>query len=190
MKRAIAAAAALLAGATTLPAQESGAKAEVRPFVGASIPTGTQRDLFNDAPIFGLQGAVELKPTLHLVGTFGWVPGQNQYVLARDNVNIFQYDVGVELSMIRPLGGGNWQFRPFVGIGGGARTYAFEADQLADKTCAAGYGALGSEFQLGRTALRVEARDDVFCFRSPIEGQDSQTRNDIRLTAGLAYHFR
>jgi hypothetical protein len=189
MRRIILVTGALLAGATALPAQEREAKAEIRPFIGASIPTGAQRDLFNDAPIFGLQGAVELKPTLHLVGTFGWVPGQNEYVLARDNVNVFQYDVGVELSMVRPLGG-TWQFRPFVGIGGGARTYVYEADQLGDKTCAAGYGALGSEFQIGRTALRVEARDDVFCFRSPIEGQDSETRNDIRLTAGVAYHFR
>ena len=96
-------------------------------------------DLFNDAPIFGLQGAVELKPTLHLVGTFGWVPGQNTYVLTRDKVNIFQYDVGLELSMVRPLSA-NWQFRPYVGIGGGARTHAYQADQLADKTCAAGDG--------------------------------------------------
>jgi len=65
-----------------------------------------------------------------------------------------------------------------------------ETDQLADRTCAAGYGALASEFQLGRTALRVEGRDDVFCFKSPVTGQDSKTRNDIRLTAGVAYHFR
>jgi hypothetical protein len=182
-------AAALFAGATALRAQEPGAKAEIRPFVGASIPTGSQRDLFNDAPVFGLQGAVELKPTLHLVGTFGWVPGQSEYVSARDNVNIFAYDVGLELSMVRPLGG-NWQFRPYAGIGGGGRTYAYEADQLADKTCVAGYGALGSEFQVGRTAFRVEARDDVFCFRSPLAGQDSETRNEIRLAAGFAYHFR
>lgn len=189
MRRIMLAAVALVFGATALPAQETGAKAEIRPFVGASIPTGTQRDLFNDAPVFGLQGAVELKPTLHLVGTFGWVPGQNEYVLARDNVNIFQYDVGIELSMVRGLGA-SWQFRPYLGVGGGARTYAYEADQLGDKTCAAGYGALGSEFQLGRTALRVEARDDVFCFKSPIPGQDSRTRNDLRLTAGMAYHFR
>lgn len=122
-------AAALLTAVTALSAQEPRAKPELRPFVGASIPTGTQRDLFNDAPIFGLQGAVELKPTLHLVGTFGWVPGQNAYVLTRDNVNIFQYDVGLERSMVRPLGG-NWQFRPYVGISGGAPTYAYQADQL------------------------------------------------------------
>lgn len=189
MRRTMLATAALFAGATAVYAQEPGAKVEVRPFVGASIPTGAQRDLFNDAPIFGVQGAVQVKPTLHLVGTFGWVPGQNEYVAARDNVNVFAYDVGVELSMVRPLGG-NWQFRPYAGIGGGGRTYAYEADQLADKTCVAGYGALGSEFQIGRTALRVEARDDLYCFRSPVAGVDSETRNEIRLTAGVAYHFR
>lgn len=189
MRRTMLAVAALFVGATALSAQESGVKAEFRPFVGASVSTGTQRDLFRDAPIFGLQGAVELHPNFHLVGTFGWVPGQNEFVLTRDNVNVFQYDVGIELGLVRPLGG-NWQFKPYLGIGGGARTYAYEADQLADRTCTAGYGALGSEFQLGRTALRVEARDDVFCFKSPIEGQDSKTRNDIRLSVGMAYHFR
>ena len=142
MRGAMMMAAALFAGATALTAQEPGAKAEIRPFVGASIPTGAQRDLFNDAPVFGLQGAMELKPTLHLVGTFGWVPGQNEYVSARDNVNMFAYDVGLELSMVRPLGG-NWQFRPYAGIGGGGRTYAYEADQLADKTCVAGLWCAG-----------------------------------------------
>ncbi|HET6797818.1 MAG TPA: outer membrane beta-barrel protein [Gemmatimonadales bacterium] len=180
---------ALIAGATVLSAQAPRAKPEIRPFVGASIPTGGQRDFFNDAPVFGLQGAVELKPTLHLVGTFAWTPGHNDFVFTRDNVNVFEYDVGLELSMVRPLGG-NWQFRPYVGVGGGARTYAYQADQLGDKTCAAGYGALGTEFQLGRTALRVEGRDNVFCFRSPVPGEDSKTRNDVRLTAGVAYHFR
>jgi hypothetical protein len=189
MRRTMLAAAALMAGAMALSAQEPAARPEIRPFMGASIPTGTQRDLFNDAPMFGLQGAVQLKPNFHVVGTFGWVPGQNQFVLTRDNVNIFQYDVGLELGMVRALGG-NWQFKPYLGIGGGARTYAYEADQLADRTCAAGYGALGSEFQVGRTAFRVEARDDVFCFKSPIAGQDSKTRNDIRLTAGVAFHLR
>jgi hypothetical protein len=173
------------AGAGVVSAQ---AMPEVRPFVGISIPTGSQRDLFNDAPVFGLQGAVELKPTLHLVGTFGWVPGQTTYVTTSDNVNIFQYDVGVELGMVRELSGG-WQFRPYIGVGGGARTYAYEAGQLADRTCAQGYGALGGEFQIRRLSLRLEGRDNVFCFKSPIAGQDSKTRNDIRLATGFAFHF-
>lgn len=189
MRRTILATSVLVATATVLSAQTPRARPEIRPFMGASIPTGSQRDFFNDAPIFGLQGAVELKPTLHLVGTFGWTPGQNTYVLTRDNVNVFEYDVGLELGMVRPLGG-KWELKPYAGIGGGARTYTYQAAGLADKTCAAGYGALGTEFQIGNTALRVEGRDNVFCFRSPIAGQNSRTRNDIRLTAGVAYHFR
>jgi hypothetical protein len=178
-----------LAGAAVLSAQESRAAPEIRPFVGVSIPTGTQRDLFNDAPVFGLQGAVELKPTLHLVGTFGLVRGQTQYVSTQDNVNIFQYDVGVELGMVRELSS-TWQFRPYLGLGAGARTYAYEAGLLAGKTCAQGYGAAGAEFQVNRTSFRLEARDNVFCFKSPIAGEDSKTRNDIQLTAAFAYHFR
>ena len=173
------------AGAGVVAAQST---PEIRPFVGISIPTGSQRDLFNDAPVFGLQGAVELKPTFHLVGTFGWAPGQTTYVSTRDNVNLFQYDVGMELGMVRELNE-SWQFRPYVGLGAGARTYAYEAGQLADKTCAQGYGAVGAEFQIRRTSFRLEGRDNVFCFKSPIAGQDSKTRNDIRLATAFAYHF-
>jgi hypothetical protein len=172
-------------GAAAVSAQSA---PEIRPFVGVSIPTGNQRDLFNDAPVFGLQGAVELKPSLHLVGTFGWVPGQTAYVATRDNVNILEYDVGVELGMVRELSSG-WQFRPYLGVGGGARTYAYQASQLTDKTCAQGYGALGAEFQIRRASLRLEGRDNVFCFKSPVAGDDSKTRNDVRLATGFAYHF-
>jgi hypothetical protein len=182
-------AAALLAGATVLPAQAPMIKPEIRPFVGAVIPTGDQRSLFMDAGMAGVQAAVELKPSLHLVGTFAWVPGQNKFGVAQNNVNIFQYNVGVELGFVQPLAG-NWELRPFAGIGVGGRTYAYEAPSLADKTCTAGYGALGTEFQLARTALRLEARDNLFCYRSPVAGQRSKTRNDIGLSLGVAYHFR
>jgi hypothetical protein len=91
MRRILLATLGVLAGAAVLSAQEPGAKLEIRPFAGVSVPTGTQRQVFNDAPIFGLQGAVELKPNFHVVGSFGWVPGQNEFVLSRDNVNIYQY---------------------------------------------------------------------------------------------------
>lgn len=182
--------AALFAAATALPAQAPTApKLELRPFVGASVPTGDQRDLFANEPLFGLQAALEVRPTFHVVSSFGWVRAESKYPLADNKADVFQYDLGVEFSVIRPMGR-DWQFRPFLGFGGGGRTYAYEAEQLNNKTCLAGYGALGSEFQLGRTALRVEARDNVFCYKSPIDGIESQTRNDVGLMAGLAYHFR
>lgn len=189
MKKILVAVVASCLIATTLPAQTTKVKPEIRPFAGAMIPTGEQRKLFMDAPMAGISTAVELKPTVHVLATFAWVPAQNKYGVAQNNVNIFQYTAGAELGFVRPLAG-NWELRPFAGIGVGARTYAFQGAGLADKTCFAGYGALGTEFQVARTALRVEARDNVFCYRSPVPGVSSQTRNDVGLSLGVAYHLR
>jgi hypothetical protein len=181
--------AALVVGAPVLLAQSPQVKPEIRPFVGAMIPVGSQRDLFTDAALFGIQAAVELRPSLHVLGTFAWTPGQDRYGVSENNVDIFQYNLGVELGFVEPLAG-NWELRPFVGAGLGGRTYAYQAGTLADRTCTAGYGALGTEFQLARTALRFEARNNVFCFRSPVAGVGSRTRNDIALSLGVAYHLR
>jgi hypothetical protein len=176
---------ALCASAAALPAQTPAL--ELRPFGGASIPTGTQRDYFKDAAMFGIQGAIELKPALHMIGSFSWVDGKNKYSVSNLNVDIFQYDVGAELGLVTPLGA-SWEMKPFLGFGAGARTYRFSADQLSNKTCALGYGSVGSEFQLTKFALRLEARENVFCYKSPIIGQKSKTRNDLGLSFGIAYH--
>jgi hypothetical protein len=189
MKRLIATAAALAAVTTTVAAQTPTMTPELRPFVGASIPTGDQRDLFKDATVFGLQAAVEIQPTFHLLGTFAWVPGVTKYTVAEDKVQIFQYDVGAELGFALPLSP-TMTFKPFAGLGAGARTFDYKADELATKTGAVGYGAIGSEIQFDRIGLRCEARDNVFSFRSPMKGVDTKTRNDLRMSFGFAYHFR
>jgi hypothetical protein len=124
-----------------------------------------------------------------MLGTFGWVPGQTKYPGLNDDVQILQYDVGVEFNMVRALGAA-WLFRPFVGAGAGARSYLYENNDLRDRTCAVGYGALGMELQLDRAAIRLEGRDNVFCFRSALPRIKSTTRNDVGLSLGLAYHFR
>ena len=189
MRRTVFAVAALVAGATALAAQTpKKIRPEIRPFVGATIPTGEQRDLFADAALVGAQAAVELKPSLHVLGTFGWTPGQNKYAVALDNVSIFQYTVGAELGFVEPLAG-NWEVRPFIGVGVGGRTYAYEASTLDDKTDVAGYGAVGTEFQLARTALRLEARGNLYRFHSPMAGVAVKTRSDIGLSFGVAYHL-
>jgi hypothetical protein len=189
MKKGLFLAVALSAGTGALSAQTASPALELRPFAGASIPTGTQRDLFKSAALIGIQGAVEMKPTFHLLGSFGWVDGTSKYQLGSNNVDIFQYDVGAELGMIAPLGGG-WELKPFLGLGAGARTYRYSSDQLSNKTCGSAYGAAGTEFQITKIALRLEARDNVFCYRSPLVGQKSKTRNDLGLAFGLAYHIR
>jgi hypothetical protein len=183
----LALATAALVGATALQAQDARMKPEIRPFAGVNIPTGTQRELFLDAPMVGVAAALELQPFLHVVGSVGWAASQNHFAVADQNVDILMYDVGVELGFVEPLGG-RWELKPFLGIGGGARTYWYP--NLPDKTCASGYAAVGTEFQLAAWALRVEARDNLFCYRSPYAGVQSQTRNDVGLSLGLAYHFR
>ena len=179
----------LAATSTMSAAQESVKRPEIRPFMGVSIPTGPQRDYFGNAAMFGLQAALEMKPSFHLLGTFGYVPGEAKYAGAQDGVQIFQYDLGFELNMVRELGD-TWLFKPFFGLGAGARSYLYDDDALANQTCASGYAALGTEFELHRTSIRLEARDNLFCYRSPLPNVKSQTRNDVGLSAGIAYHFR
>ena len=162
---------------------------EIRPFVGMSVPTGTQRDLFKDAAMYGVQAALEVRPEFHMLGTFGWIPGQTKYAGLDNDVQIYQYDVGLEFNMVRALGEA-WLFKPFLGLGAGARSYFYANDNLKDRTCAAGYGALGMEFEINRAAIRLEGRDNVFCFRSALPNVKSKTRNDVGFSLGLAYHFK
>jgi hypothetical protein len=189
MRKALSLAVATIVAATALPAQTWTPALEVRTFGGGSFPIGSQRDFFKDGSLLGLQGAVELKPSLHVVGSFSWVDGKSKYDVSRTNVDIFQYDLGVELAAVRALDRG-WQLKPFVGLGAGARTYEFSSRQLSNRTCSLAYGAVGSELQFAKVAVRLEARDNVFCYRSPIVGQESKTRNDLGLSLGVAYHLR
>lgn len=189
MKKLLVSLVVLAAMGVVASAQAPAVRPEIRPFMGVNLPTGDQRDLFDDAAMFGVQAALEVRPSFHLLGTFGWVPGQTKYPGLNNDVQIFQYDVGVEFNLVRPLGAA-WLFKPFLGAGAGARSYLYENDTLRDRTCAAGYGALGMELQLDRAAIRLEGRDNVFCFRSALPHIKSATRNDVGLSLGLAYHFR
>lgn len=162
---------------------------ELRSFVGAFIPTANQSKDFKTATTVGGQLAWEMSGNLHLLGSYGWTHGHNKFAsLSDDRTYISQYDVGVELNMLRELSP-SWVFRPFVGLGAGARTYDYRDTAIASKTCTAGYGAAGMEMQWAIIAFRAEARDYVTCFESPLTGR-KQTRNDVGLTFGLAYHIR
>src|SRR5918912_1294551 len=84
---------------------------EVRPFAGAYVPTGPQRDVLGDAFLAGASLAVEMRPNLAAVGTFAWVPGDDQQLGGYNRVNVLFYDCGVELNRsheIEPP----WFFKP------------------------------------------------------------------------------
>lgn len=162
---------------------------EIRPFAGVFVPTGSQRDVLDDAAFAGLQLGFEVHPNVTLVGSFGWAPSTDVTRSDANKVDIYQYDVGAELGITRQLGS-MWSFRPFVGLGAGARTYSYRDLELDTQTNLAGYGALGTEFRVGRMAIRLEGRDYVSAFEGLDGLEPSSTRNDLSFAAGIAYHFR
>ena len=189
MKRTLFAIAALVASGMVLPLRAQTITPELRPFVGAYMPTGAMGDVMKSSAVFGLQGALEVNPNVHLIATFGWAPTHNKLTGFDENVSIYAYDVGAELGLVRPMALG-WEFKPFFGLGAGARTYDYKSSSFSTRTSPAGYLAVGSEFQLNPVALRIEARGNVFDYKSPIANGSSYTRNDIGLLFGFAYHFR
>jgi hypothetical protein len=180
----------LLACASIAGAQAPGPvpTPEIRSSAGAYVPVGAMRGAFEPATMLGAQLALELSPNFHLVGSGSWTHGHNKLGLGSNRTIIRQYDIGGEANLLRPLGG-EWLFRPFVGVGGGWRTYEYRTDNVPLGTCTAGYAALGSEFERGAVALRAEARDYLSCFESPTTGRKT-TRNDLGVSFGLAYHLR
>ena len=178
----------LVAAAPPLSAQANSTP-EIRGFTGALIATGAQHDLFTDAPILGLEAAMEVRPAVHAVASFGWAPSEVAYALSNANVSILQYTLGIEVGLSRHVYGERL-FKPFVSVGAGARTYVYADPSVSDKTCTAGYGAVGAELQAGKTAVRLEARGNIYCYQAPIAGTASETRNDIGLVLGVVRHVR
>jgi hypothetical protein len=184
------------AGLTTLFVASSQATAqnipgrfEIRPFVGAYIPTGDQRDLLKDAVLAGAQASWHAVPALAITGTFGWSPNKDRITAGNQTLDIYQYDVGAELRANSLYNAGVWDFTPFVGLGLGGRTYNYRDLEVDSKTNFDGYGAVGGDVGFGPIGFRIEARDYVSQFK-PLSGNgETKTRNDIGLAFGLAYRF-
>lgn len=179
-------------GAAKLDAQNMATQTsngfEIRPYAGAFLPTGTQRDFLKDAVIVGGQASYRIIPQLALTGTLGWSPSKDRITPGDQTLDVWQYDVGAELRAPSWLTSGAWDFTPFVGLGGGGRTYNYRDLDVDSKTNIAGFGTLGGELGYGRIGLRVEGRDYVTQFK-PFTGGDSKTRNDVTVAAGLTLRF-
>jgi hypothetical protein len=161
---------------------------ELRPYVGAYIPTGDQRDLLKDAVLVGGQASYRLNPNFAVTGTLGWSPSKDRITPGDQKLDVWQYDLGAELRAPSWLTAGALDFTPFVGLGAGARTYDYRDLDVDAKTNFAGYGVLGGELGFGRIGWRLEARDYVSQFK-PFDGGDSKTRNDVTVATGLTFKF-
>ena len=177
--------------ATTAAAQDAVVHSngfELRPYVGAYIPTGNQRDLLRDAVLVGGQASYRLNPNIAVTGTLGWSPSKDRITPGDQTLDVWQYDLGAEFRAPSWITAGTMDFTPFVGLGAGARTYNYRDLDVNAKTNAAGYGVLGGELGFGRIGWRLEARDYVSQFK-PFDGGDSKTRNDVTIATGLTLKF-
>jgi hypothetical protein len=173
----------------TTPGAASGSF-EIRPYVGAYVPTGDQRDLLKDAVLVGAQASWRATRHLAVTGTFGWAPSKDRVTAGDQTLDLYQYDVGAELRAPVWHAAGSWDFTPFVGLGVGGRTYNYrDLDNVDAKTNVAGYGALGGELGFGRLGFRLEARDYISRFEPLTGNGDATTRNDITIGAGLTVRF-
>jgi hypothetical protein len=187
----------LLVGAASAGAQDqilatrgTNAAFELRPYVGAYVPTGDQRDLLKDAVLVGAQASWRVIPQLAVTGTFGWAPNKDRVTAGDQTLDLYQYDLGAEARAPSWYNSGSWDFTPFVGLGVGGRTYNYrDLDNVDAKTNVAGYGALGGEVGFGRLGLRLEGRDYVSRFEPLTGNGDATTRNDVTLAAGLTVRF-
>jgi hypothetical protein len=189
--RAVVAAAALAAvAAIRLPAQEAmeyAPRFNMSAYAGASIPTGNLSDSFDSGFLLGAQGNYDLSRHFGILGSFDWTNPDNKLVPDEARTNIYQADLGLEFGGAR----GNtkrWAMRPFVDLGGGVRSYAYSSNTLNNHTGGAGFASIGTDVAMGRSSLRLAARDNVFSYESPMEDATHSTRNEVGLSIGFGFH--
>jgi hypothetical protein len=134
----------------------------------------------------GTQVSVRLIPQLAVTGSFGWTPNNDQLIGGAPTLDVYQYDVGLEARGAGWVQSGGWDFTPFVGLGGGGRTYNYRDLNLSSTTDVDGYGSVGAELGYGHIGLRIEGRDYISQFKPlPEEGAPTTNRNDVAVLAGL-----
>ncbi len=184
---------ALAAFATPAAAQRAAPSRpfELRPVAGTFVPTGDQSDLLEGAALVGAQASYSFTPNVALVGSFGWSPSKDKLVFAREKVDLYQYDLGLEGRMNDLTPSAIIKTRPYAALGVGGRTYDYrDLDGVDKETNLLGYGAVGLDFGRadGAVGLRLEVRDNITAFKG-LQGEraDRKARNDIQFSAGLTF---
>jgi len=186
----VAVAAFAAASAVRLSAQEETLQPPrftVATYAGASLPTGTLRDSFDNGFLLGAQGNYDFNKHLGMLASFDWTNPDNKLVPSDTHTNVYQGDLGLELGGAR----GNtkkWAVRPFLDVGGGVRSYDYAASTLNSHTTGEGFAGLGTDVNIGRSAIRLAAKDNFFSYEMPTADGTKANRNDVSLSIGFGFH--
>jgi hypothetical protein len=158
---------------------------EARVTSGAFVPTGDQRNSLKNAGTTAAQVSWMVRPSLGITGTFAWSRSRDVGMIGQPKLDVFSSDLGVESRLGQMLAESAVTLSPFVGVGGGVRSYNYrKLDHDATHNLAA-YGAVGGEIGVRRVGIRVEARDYVSQFKPLVGAGKSSTRNDVVVMVGL-----
>lgn len=141
-------------------ASEAGGRWEVRVVSGKVFPLGDARARFRDAGVTMAQVS-RVPGSVALSASLGWARSRDLTATPAPRLDIFLYDVAAEVRMGAIAFSEQVGFRPFVGLGAGARRYDQRgiADDANDALSA--FGAIGGELGIHRLRVRLELRDQV-----------------------------
>lgn len=149
---------------------------------GAFVATGAQGDQLKDGQVTAVQLSRLLSPRVALVGTFAWARSRDLTRAGAPKLDVFTIDVGLEGRSRSWFAASPVSVRAFAGLGAGARSYNHRALDVAATHHLAGYLSVGSDLDMGRVGLRLEARDYASRRTGP-----SRTRNDDVVMAALRF---
>ncbi|MEP6622023.1 MAG: hypothetical protein ABJE47_22060 [bacterium] len=152
---------------------------------GAVVPTGAQRNAITSGQMSAAQLTYVVRPSIAITATTGWARTKDIASAGDPKLDIFTYDLGAEIRGTRWNDGGKLTFRPFTGVGAGARSYNYRNLNVDATHNVAAYGSMGGDLGIRRVQLRLEARDYVTGFK-PLAGVGTaDTRNDFVMMVGL-----
>jgi len=183
---------AALAFAVRAQAQQAFAPTvSIRPIVGALITVGSQHDAMKNGVLVGAQGAWGFDPNVAFVGALGWSRSQEIQSVQRPDLDLYQYDVGLEVQTNNLTRRTSVITRPYVAVGAGARTYNLQnVPGPHARTDPLLYSALGLELDHngGAFGIRLEGRDNITAFKGFYgELGDRTARHDLQISAGLVF---
>jgi hypothetical protein len=156
---------------------------------GTVVPTGAQEHDVKNARLTAVQLSYGLRPDLVLTSTVGWARMTPLGFGPEAKLDLFTYDAGVEYRLACRSPDRGINFKPFTGVGIGARTHRYRHVDVATTHDLATYASAGGELGLLRVRVRLEVRD-YLTWVTPPGASDPKRRNDVAVLAGLRLDLR
>lgn len=157
--------------------------------LGTVVSTGAQENDVKNAKLTAVQLSYGLRPDLVLTSTVGWARTTPLGLGPEAKLDLFTYDAGVEYRLARRSPDRGINFKPFTGVGIGARTHSYRHVDVATTHNLATYASVGGELGLLRVLVRLEVRD-YLTWVTPLGASDATRRNDVAVLAGLRLDLR